>query len=770
MPETMTLPGRAGLYSTGETPVALTGVSVAADIVGLCARVVITQRYENREADPIEAVYVFPLDEGAAVCGFDVLIGGALITGRAMDRDEAFAKYDDALQEGHGAYLLDEERPDVFQASIGNLPPGRDAIVRITYVRELEVDGGLLRFVLPTTVAPRYAPASDRTGIGRSDADALNPPLDIRVPYGLDLTVGVSIPAIERIESPSHPIAMSMAGGKTTVTLAAASTVLDRDFVLAITSDALSQPWAWQERDGDGHAAIAVGFVPVLPATTEPAEVVFVVDESGSMQGGSIGEVRNALQLCLRSMTKGCRFNIVSFGSDFEALFPESRPYEQHTLDIASGFVTRMSAERGGTEILPVLRHVLGRPTVGGLRRQVVIMTDGQVTNTDEVIALAREHSKTTRVFTFGIGAGPSRHLVQGLARAGRGAAEFIAPGERIEPKVLRLFGRLLAPAIDDVAVDWGGLEVVQAPATLPPLMNGMRLLAYGLVSGLKAATLTLTGTSAGGAVRFEIPLDPSAVAEGRTVGTLAARARIRELEESPEWTGARRSRQGRTRGAGQVSREIVDLAVRYNLASRETSLVAIERRETPVTGDLQLRRVPIQLTSGWGHLERMRMDGATRAMGVAGRARSVPDVDVMPAPRRVIPSFSFEAPSFLRRSVEQVGGVFSRSAPDPEAALRRRVVELASLQRADGSWPLARPLADILERSLRDLETSLPPLPGGPLAREAWATALALAWLESMGQALEHEWRLLAAKAERWLDANVPQGDLRELARRLLG
>src|SRR5262245_57891856 len=174
MPEPL-VSERAGLISKDDAPVALAGVAIAADVRGFCAKVTVAQRYVNREAQPIEAVYVFPLDEAAAVCGFEAVIDGTLVVGEVKARDEAFRIYDDAMEAGHGAYLLDEERPDVFQASVGNLPPGKEALLKITYVTELDVDNGSLRFVIPTTVSPRYAPQVDRVGVGRPDAETLNP-------------------------------------------------------------------------------------------------------------------------------------------------------------------------------------------------------------------------------------------------------------------------------------------------------------------------------------------------------------------------------------------------------------------------------------------------------------------------------------------------------------------------------------------------------------------------------------------------------------------
>jgi Ca-activated chloride channel family protein len=589
-----------------QTLVPLTGVSIDAEVSSLCARVTVTQRYVNAEAFPIEAVYLFPLDENAAVCGFEAIVDDTLVVGEVKEREEAFRDYDDAMQRGDGAFLLDEERPDVFQASVGNLPPGKEVLLKLTYVTELTLEGATLRFSIPTTVSPRYAPAEDMRGVGRPDADTLNPDVSWRVPYGLTLTIRLAMPGgITRVESPSHPVAVAIDAAGATVTLSQQEATLDRDFVLAIEAAGLGSPQAWVERTDDGRA-VAVTFVPRFAETTVPSELIFLVDRSGSMQGSSIAEVRNALQLCLRSMTPGCRFNIVGFGSTRDALFAESRAYDQAGLDRASTHVEQLEADLGGTEILPALQFVLGQSPQPGLPRQVVVLTDGEVTNTDAVLALARRHAADARVFTFGIGAGASHHLVRGLARAGGGSAEFICPGERIEPKVMRQFARLLSPAIADVRVDWVGIEVRQAPVHVPPVFAGQPLVVYAFTKNAGGGAVRLTGTSPSGPVGFDVPIDWSAPRPGRTVATLAARARIRELEEKRGVDlGARLAAEGAEGPRHKRGNREAEHEVRAHLAG---NVVCRDRAARDA-----------------GHRRRAASPRANRADERVGRARATP-------------------------------------------------------------------------------------------------------------------------------------------------
>ena len=782
MPEQLgTTTTRSGLFTADAAAIPLTGVSVEAEITSFCARVAVSQRYVNRESEPIEAVYVFPLDEGAAVCGFEAVINGTLVVGEVKEREDAFRMYDDAMERGDGAYLLDEERPDVFQASVGNLPPGSEVLLRLTYVTELAVAGNGLRFTIPTTVSPRYAPVEDQRGVGRPDAQTLNPPVAWTVPYGLNLSVRLEMGgAITRLESPSHPVSVTVTGHSSTVTLSQRDAALDRDFVLSVESEGLDRPLAWIEKDDGGRHAVALAFVPTFQQSTSPADVTFLVDRSGSMQGTSIHEVRNALQLCLRSLSSGCTFNIVGFGSTYESLFLQNRAYDDASLGEGTSHVAALHANLGGTEVLPALKFVLEQPRVEGRLRQVVVLTDGQVTNTDAVLALVSKHAAHNRVFAFGIGAGASQHLVSGIARAGGGAAEFIHPGERIEPKVVRLLGRLLSPALTDVAVSWGGLDARQAPARVPPVFSGGRLLVYAFFSEVSRSLLptraVLSAVTPSGPVRFDVLLDPAHIVDGKIVATLAARARIRELEESPEWTTARGSRQQDRKTSG-VSKEIIELSTRYGVISRETSFVAIERRETPVLGNTQLRRVPIALTAGWGGLDiaaigRGAYGGAVVAptgafvLGASAVRRLDDTHDGLFVRESLIdaPTDKLQKPGAMGRMLERLSGLGRRSrlangdAASPVrptmAGPHAAMVVLIALQRADGSWDLSADVAAAVGYELGLLERALSGATGKDTdTRKAWATAVALAWLDDHAPEFAEEWKLAADKARRWLN-----------------
>ncbi len=587
----MSLPS-SGLYA-GRHAIPLEHVEIYGCVRGLCSAMRVTQRYRNAEPRDVEAVYIFPLGEGAAIYGFKARIGDRVIEGEIEERERAFARYDDAIAEGYGAFLLEQERPNVFTTSVGNLRPGETIEITIEYVAFLNLEGDAARLLVPTTVAPRYVP-SGLPEIGQPAGERVNPEARDAVPYGLGLRIDVGgVGPLRMIESPSHPVRVTLEGDDATVSLTTDAVALDRDFVLLIESREPHVPRALVAREEDGARVAVVTFFPELDHEGVPeSEVVFVLDCSGSMEGDSIVQAKNALGECIRTLAPSDTFNVICFGSQHRSLWPEARPVTSANLDEALAFMTRVDANMGGTEILSPLQSVFSRPPAARRWRQVLLLTDGQVSNEDQVVALCARQPET-RVFVFGIGSSASEYLVRELGRVTGGAAEFIAPGERLEPKVARMFTRVHAPATP-VEFDWGGLEVEQEPAVCPPLFSGDSLTVLARIKGGNAESVCLRAAGQ----EWRVHLDLEGADLGGPVPLLWARERIRTLER--ERVGSRGSQQQPEKRRAAVEARIVDLAKRYRLMSSQTSFVvevrsATERSKLPPV----LRRVPVAAPSG---------------------------------------------------------------------------------------------------------------------------------------------------------------------------
>ena len=753
--------------TSSQVPIPLQGVRIEACLTGLGSEVTVTQRYTNLEAVDVEAVYVFPLAEGAAVCGFTARVGDRLIRGRVEEREKAFEVYDDAMAAGHSAFLLDQERPNIFTVSVGNLRPQQSIEIAITYVTLLAFEGAAVRLLIPTTVSPRYVPAGPPE-VGQSDGEHVNPPAQETVPYGLTLTVEIRDTTMTQIESPSHAIHTTPQPHGITVTLASDQVALDRDFVLLMRPADAHQPVAHVAREADGTLYAMVTFhPPPLGIPSRGHEVLFLLDCSGSMQGDSIAQAQRALALCVRALAAQDSFNIVCFGSHFTSLWPASRPYSQASLEEATQYIQQVQADLGGTEILAPLQHLLQMAPDPERPRQLLLPTDGEVSNEAAVIDLCAHYATTTRVFAFGIGAGVSEHLVRGIARVSYGAAEFIYPGERIEPKVLRMFGRVHTPAFKHVHIDWGGLEVEQAPAVCPPVFGGDSLTVFGRFRGETTDTVA-SGRSPNvvlhaDAHAWEVPMALGQPETGGPIPTLWARHRIRDLEGC-HGAPLRGSTQAQRKADRSIA-QLVELGQRYGLLSSATSYVAVEERSAAdkTTTQAVLRKVPIAITQGWhGRGSVLPSMAAVRQVDMAllAPASSLPlqaefqAGQVRAAAHDVTGRLSAAQQRLMRQreidhrlSAWPAAQAKDRATPaDRLFAPADRLFELLMTQQADGSFRLSPVLQHWLGQRWQAVKAA------AHHGEALVATAVVVALLAQEAADRADEWGPAVAKAQRWL------------------
>ncbi|MBM4396624.1 MAG: VWA domain-containing protein [Deltaproteobacteria bacterium] len=728
----------SGLVGPGG-PVVLRGVAVDVAVRGVAMRASVAQRYRNEEAVAIEAVYSFPLPEAAAVCGFEADVGGRRVVGRVEDRRKGAAEYDEAIDRGARAFRMDEERPNVFVACVGNLGPGEEATLRLSYVCDLPQVGDCLQVRVPATIAPRYVPARVAAEMTGDERDAIAPPVAAAIPYGLSLAVDVEAASeVKEVACPSHPAVVSIAGRRASVRLVSDEVRMDRDFVADVRLRDPRAPAAMIAPGPDGERVVLLTGVPQWALRREPIDAVFVIDRSGSMQGDGIRSARDALLLALRSLVAGDRFEVVGFGSTVECMFGRPVPYRQESLDEATARVRAMDADLGGTEVLPALAAAMeGRRD--GRRREVLLLTDGEVGNESECIAYAARHAKRARLFTIGIGHAASEFLVRGLARASGGTAEFLHPSERMESRVLGQLGRMAAPRVRDVRLDWGGLEVDLVAPAAPTLHRGERFAVYARVRGGEAREVAIIGTGPDGEVRVAAPLAPCETGDDPILPALMARKAIRDIEEAAG--GARRS--GRRTGRDRL----IELSRRYSVLCSATTYLAVdETAEAAPTarGRPARRRIPIALAHGWHGWDTAWVDTATRGFSLRRRTASLRLAGVPLASSLSYCCMAPDAPD-----VPDAAPVREADGHAPEDPL----VRLCSLQRADGSWDLTPEVTELVAGEEADFQVPRADPPLRPdVADRVLATAMAIRVLARCFADRADAWHMIADKAVAWL------------------
>lgn len=466
-------------YPLARTYLPQIGLSVHSTIVSTTSRTTLSQNFVNPlpDRDIPELRYTFPLYDGVSVVAFTCTINkDRVIRGVVKERDEARRTYDQAIQRGETAGLLEQlpEASDVFTTTVGNVPAGAEIKVDITYLGELkhdsEVDG--IRLTIPTTIAPRYGdyPGQLANGTNVSTKKGIEIVVDAEMPSGSNIT---------SVKSPSHPISVTIgntsigaASGadmslqKASATLSLSTTELEKDFVLQVIATNNANPIALLETHPTlpNHRAIMATLVPKFNLPSSRPEIVFVCDRSGSMGSEMrIPNLKAALQIFLKSLPLGVKFNICSFGSRHELLFPKgSVSYDPSALEKATIYVNRFAADFGGTEMYRPLEEVITK-RYKDMDLEIFLLTDGETWNQESLFELlnknVRDSKGAIRLFTLGIGNAVSHALIEGLARSGNGFAQTVMDNEKMNSKVVRMLKAALTPHITDYT-----LEVKYAP------------------------------------------------------------------------------------------------------------------------------------------------------------------------------------------------------------------------------------------------------------------------------------------------------------------
>ena len=552
----------------------LKSTAATVGIAGVVADVRVTQLYENKGQQTIEALYVFPASARASVYGMKMTIGERTIVAKIRERKQAREDYEQARQEGRSASLLEQQRPNVFQMNVANILPGDLIKVELSYTELLVPESGTYEFVYPTVVGPRYSDLS-RSGAPGSEKWVENPYLqEGEAPtYTFDISAAISgSMKIRKISCNTHKTDISYDSPSLARVKLDPSEKFggNKDFILRYRLSGGQVDSGLLLYEGENENFFLLMLQPpkeVEEAQIPPREYVFIVDVSGSMNGFPLEVSKTLLRNLIGNLRADDKFNVLLFAGGSRFLSEQSLAATPRNIKQA---IQVLDYQRGGggTQLLPALERALAMRGTEGYSRSMVIVTDGYVRVEKEAFDLIRGKLGEANVFSFGIGSSVNRYLIEGLARVGMGEPFVITKQADAPARAEKFREYIQSPVLTRAKADFEGFEVYDVePPGIPDVLAERPVVVFGKWKGSPKGKIRLSGLS--GDRKYEKTLN---VADFRPLEANAALPYLWARHKI-----ALLSDYGKISGSGGVKKEITQLGLKYSLLTAHTSFVAID-------------------------------------------------------------------------------------------------------------------------------------------------------------------------------------------------
>lgn len=589
---------------------------VTTDITGLAWRSTVKQRFINTHDTAVEATYIFPLPARAGAVACRMTIGERVIVAQLQERAQARAAYDEAIQAGHRAALTEEDRPECFTITMGNLMPGDIVTVELDLVGQLAWDEGEASWRFPLVVAPRYIPGTalpiEQAGSGQAldtdlvpDASRISPPVLLPgFPNPVQLAVEISI----------DPAGLPFDGARCNLPCQVVSQDDDRlhlrldpgqrlnqDLLLrmplnSIEASASASARFVPDTEDDRQGTLAVTVVPPRPTGERvPRDVVVLLDRSGSMRGWKMVAARRAAARLVESLDARDRVRVIAFDHRLEEApatgeLVMAKDEQRYRI---GRWLTEIDAN-GGTKFDEPMRVACEclADSVSGRDRVIILITDGQVGNEDHILKLLKDRAAGVHIHTVGIDRAVNAGFLERVAQQYRGCCELVESEARLDAVLDRVRGRIGSPAFTDATIEASGCE----PGDLAPRHHRdawpgkpWTLLARCAAPSVDASLSVLAQRPDGSPYRLDMPIAHST---GAHLAAVWARQRLRDLEDDLTTDAAH---------AEELKQELISLSLQYGVLCRFTAWIAIDTAAVVnPDGNNQAVTQAVDLPDGW--------------------------------------------------------------------------------------------------------------------------------------------------------------------------
>ncbi|MCX7552811.1 VIT domain-containing protein [Marinicella sp. S1101] len=540
------------------------------DVFGLLATIKLKQTFLNDKDDWItEGVYAFPMADKSAVYELKMTLGERVIEGEIHEKKQAEYIYEQAKADGLTATMVKQYRPNIFTADIANIGPKEAISVEITYQMSLKYEQNFYELRLPMAIKQRYVPDSYNAALPQTYGvqDAMYRSIDVNLDAGFEL---------DEVRSLNHNVAIKQNFSTHQINLKDQQLYDRNDFVLRWHPSLEQTPTAayFSEQKGGFEYSLLMVMPPKqVEKTTQPRNMTYIMDTSGSMHGMALDQAKDALLFALSELDAETYFNVIDFDSTAKALFSSAMPATPDNIAKALDFVDGFSSD-GGTNMAPALQIAMQRENIiSGYLNQIIFMTDGSVGNEAQIFDQIAQDIGDARLFTVAIGPAPNNYFMSKAAMFGRGTYTHIAALNQVNESMSQLFAQLQHPALTDVKVTWNTADVVQSPSVISDLYMGQPLIITSKTpvnKSLGAPSFVVSGLSSGDSLKSTWSEQITLNDDDRTTGIsrLWARNKVEEMTDDLMLGGDYES----------LKDAIIDLALKHHLITEFTAMVAVDR------------------------------------------------------------------------------------------------------------------------------------------------------------------------------------------------
>ncbi len=682
--------------STGEAvQLAMQRLWLTGQVLPAGARLTVQHVFRSAETKPIEVIYSFPLPRDAAMRRFRIAGDGFEAHSELQTTEAAIKTYEDGLAQGSLATLARQHGDGVINLTVGNIRPGEEVTVSLELLAGVELRDDGFRFRFPFTLAPAYH-ARARTAVvdgegemelpsgefGDAILPRFRPDASALHQVGFELSVA-SMLEIDELGSPSHAIRVKReSGAASRVALAPAKDVPNRDLVLdAHYREVGPQVLAGPAKEGKGCFAAIVPSTSFGARSESPRRVVILLDRSGSMEGAPLTQAAKAIEACLATLSEADAFGLVAFDDAVETCDSRLLAGTRENRGRAHRFLDSIAA-RGGTELARGFQQAV--VLLEGRGGDVLILTDGQVAGTEQILAEARQTN--TRLHCLGIGSASQDRFLALLARETGGVSRFVTPRERVDLTAVDLFASVSRPIASGLKAH-GNVE----PEPPSSVFAGTPVLLFG--EGADGGEIGLAWD--GGSLALPIHFATGEI--GDAVWLLQGARLIADWESRYPCVEALAPLERREQS--RVAARLRESSQRYGLASREMSLVAVVQRAGDRPGQLpETRVVPVgmpQDTQFGAYFQACMVAPDAAARPMQGEMSMLAPIARAPMSPPPTPSSAASGSIGSRLRSKLLGDQPSADGvnePEPEESAEDALMSLASAMDSDGGMPGASP------------------------------------------------------------------------------